>query len=69
MDYGHAYKFVSIELLLREFTIDVGKLNLQKLILWKLVTFLCDLPYNMANKAMTKRVVAEHAIEREEPKR
>ena len=37
--------------------------------LWKLVTFLCDLPYNMANKAITKRVVAEHAIEREEPKR
>ena len=69
MDYGHAYKLRTIELLLRESTIDVGKLYLQKLILWKLVTFLCDLPYNMANKAMTKRVVAEHAIEREEPKR
>ena len=39
------------------------------LILWKLVTFLCDLPYNMANKAITKRVVAKHAIDREEPKR
>ena len=39
------------------------------LILWKLVTFLCDLPYNMAIKAITKRVVAKHAIVREEPKR
>ena len=68
MDYGHAYKLRTIELLLRESTIDVGKLYLQNLILWKLVTFLCDLPYNMANKAMTKRVVAKHAIEREEPK-
>ena len=48
---------------------DVGKLYLQKLILWKLVTFLCGLPYNMAIKAITKRVVAKHAIEREEPKR
>ena len=69
MDYGHAYKLRTIELLLRGSTIDVGKLYLQKLILWKLVTFLCGLPYNMANKAITKRVVAEHAIEREEPKR
>ena len=69
MDYGHAYKLRTIELLLRESTIDVGKLYLQKLILWKLVTFLYGLPYNMANKAITKRVVAEHAIEREEPKR
>lgn len=58
-----------IELLLRGLTIGVGKLYLQKLILWKLVTFLCDLPYNMAIKAITKRVVAKHAIEREEPKR
>ena len=48
---------------------DVGKIYLQNLILWKLVTFLCDLPYNMAIKAITKRVVAKHAIEREEPKR
>ena len=69
MDYGHAYKLVFIELLLWGLTIDVRKLYLQKLILWKLVTFLCDLPYNMANKAMTKRVVAKHAIDREEPKR
>ena len=58
-----------IELLLRGLTIDVGKLYLQKLILWKLVTFLCGLPYNMAIKAITKRVVAKHAIDREEPKR
>ena len=69
MDYGHAYKLRMIELLLRGLTIGVGKLYLQKLILWKLVTFLCDLPYNMAIKAITKRVVAKHAIEREEPKR
>ena len=69
MDYGHAYKLRTIELLLRESTIDVRKLYLQKLILWKLVTFLCDLPYNMAIKAITKRVVAKHAIDREEPKR
>ena len=69
MDYGHAYKLRTIELLLRESTIDVRKLYLQKLILWKLVTFLCDLPYNMAIKAITQRVVAKHAIEREEPKR
>ena len=69
MDYGYAYKLRTIELLLRESTIDVGKLYLQKLILWKPVTFLCDLLYNMAIKAITKRVVAKHAIEREEPKR
>ena len=60
---------MAIELLQREFTMDVGKIYLQNLILWKLVTFLCDLPYNMAIKAITKRVVAKHAIEREEPKR
>ena len=42
---------------------------LQKLILWKPVTFLWDLLYNMAIKAITKRVVAKHAIDREEPKR
>lgn len=69
MDYGHAYKLRTIELFLRGSTIDVGKLYLQKLILWKLVTFLCGLPYNMAIKAITKRVVAKHAIDREEPKR
>ena len=69
MNYGHAYKLWTIELLLRGLTIDVGKLYLQKLILWKLVTFLCGLPYNMAIKAITKRVVAKHAIDREEPKR
>jgi len=28
MDYGHAYKLRTIELLLRESTIDVGKLYL-----------------------------------------
>ena len=60
---------MAIELLQRESTIDVGKIYLQNLILWKLVTFLCDLPYNMAIKAITKRVVAKHAIDREEPKR
>ena len=69
MDYGHAYKLRTIEVWLRESTIDVGKIYLQNLILWKLVTFLCDLPYNMAIKAITKRVVAKHAIVREEPKR
>ena len=63
MVYGHVYKLRTIELLLRESTIDVGKLYLQK------VTFICGLPYNMAIKAITKRVVAKHAIEREEPKR
>ena len=62
-------ELVAIELLQSESTIDVGKLHLKEIDLWKLVTFLCDLPYNMAIKAITKRIVAKHAIEREEPKR
>ena len=31
MDYGHAYKLRTIELLLRESTIDVGKLHLKEI--------------------------------------
>lgn len=31
MDYGYAYKLRMIDLLLREFTIDVGKLHLKEI--------------------------------------